>query len=320
MFELRQYFLLFLTATIWGSGFIGQKLGMNYVSPYTFAFMRTFIGALFLVPFIYFIIRKAKRKNKPLRFTKGKFLIGSLACGFYLILSESLQQFGLVTTDVNKTSFLTSLYMIFTPIIGVFLGQKLEFKVIVAVILSTFGLYLFCMKGDFSLEQGDLLVLLCALGFSLHILVIAYFVKFIDGVILSCGQFFCASLLGLIMMLLDGVPDVSNLTLAIPAILYCGIMSNGIAYTLQIVGQRGINPSIASLIMSLESVMGAIFGVLLLNETMSSREILGASLMFIAIILTQISFSSFKKLRGNDNDNDNDNNTVPPKKIEKNID
>ena len=284
MFELRQYFLLFLTATIWGSGFIGQKLGMNYVSPYTFAFMRTFIGALFLVPFIYFIIRKAKRKNKPLRFTKGKFLIGSLACGFFLILSESLQQFGLVTTDVNKTSFLTSLYMIFTPIIGVFLGQKLEFKVIVAVILSTFGLYLFCMKGDFSLEQGDLLVLLCALGFSLHILVIAYFVKFIDGVILSCGQFFCASLLGLIMMLLDGVPDVSNLTLAIPAILYCGIM------------------------------------VLLLNETMSSREILGASLMFIAIILTQISFSSFKKLRGNDNDNDNDNNTVPPKKIEKNID
>ena len=253
MFELRQYFLLFLTASIWGSGFIGQKLGMNYVSPYTFTFIRTFIGAVFLLPFIYMIVKLSKRPNRQkLRFNKRYFILGSICCGFFLILSESFQQFGLVHTDVNKASFITSLYMVFTPIIGIFLGQKLEFKVVLAVVLSCVGLYLFCMHGSFTLAWGDLLVLICALGFAGHILVIAYFVNHVDGVILSCGQFFCASFLGFIMMILDGVPDAHSLYLCLPAVLYCGIMSNGIAYTLQIIGQRGINPSIASLIMSLE--------------------------------------------------------------------
>ena len=300
MFELRQYFLLFVTASIWGSGFIGQKLGMNYVSPYTFTFIRTFIGAVFLLPFIYMIVKLSKRPNRQkLRFNKRYFILGSICCGFFLILSESFQQFGLVPTDVNEASFITSLYMVFTPIIGIFLGQKLEFKVVLAVVLSCVGLYLFCMHGSFTLAWGDLLVLICALGFAGHILVIAYFVNHVDGVILSCGQFFCASFLGFIMMILDGVPDAHSLYLCLPAVLYCGIMSNGIAYTLQIIGQRGINPSIASLIMSLESVMGAIFGVLFLNEHMTSREVTGAALMFAAVLLTQISFKKFSKCKEN---------------------
>ena len=155
------------------------------------------------------------------------------------------------------------------------------------------------MHGSFTLAWGDLLVLICALGFAGHILVIAYFVNQVDGVILSCGQFFCASFLGFIMMILDGVPDAHSLYLCLPAVLYCGIMSNGIAYTLQIIGQRGINPSIASLIMSLESVMGAIFGVLFLNEHMTSREVTGAALMFAAVLLTQISFKKFSKCKEN---------------------
>ena len=151
------------------------------------------------------------------------------------------------------------------------------------------------MHGSFSLQLGDTLVILCAVGFAFHILVISYFVNYVDGVMLSCGQFFAASFMGLIMMLITGVPSLDNLYLALPALLYVGIMSNGVAYTLQVVGQRSINPSIASLIMSLESVMGAVFGVLFLKEVMTQREVTGAVLMFIAVLLTQISIKKHRK-------------------------
>ena len=291
MFEFRQYLLLFITASIWGSGFVAQKLGMSYVSPFAFTFIRTLIGALFLVPFI--VISKRFNKRNPHNSRKNNYhalLLGSIVCGFFLIVSESFQQFGLVTSDVNKTSFITSLYMIFVPIIGIFLGHKITLKTVIAVLISCIGLYLFCIKDGFVIEKGDFLVLLCALGFSGHILVISHFINKVDGVLLSCGQFFCASLMGFIMMLLDGIPSYEALYLAAPAFLYAGIMSNGIAYTLQVVGQRAVNPTIASLILSLESVMGALFGVVLLNEVMTSREITGAILMFTAIIITQITF------------------------------
>ncbi|WP_281071845.1 DMT family transporter [Succinivibrio dextrinosolvens] len=296
MFELRQYFLLFITATIWGSGFVAQKLGMSYISPFAFTFFRTLLGALFLIPVILFIkAHNKKHQIKTRTLNKRYLIVGSICCGFFLILSESLQQFGLVTADVNKASFITSLYMIFVPILGVFLGHRLSLKIIAAVIISCIGLYFFCIKHDVSFEQGDLLVLLCAIGFACHILVIAYFINHVDGVILSCGQFFCASFLGLIMMCLTGFPSAPALIKCIPALLYAGIMSNGIAYTLQIVAQRGINPTIASLILSLESVMGAVFGILFLSESMSERELFGAALMFSAVILTQIKLRRTKQ-------------------------
>ncbi len=289
MFEIRQYFILLLTATIWGTGFIGQKLGMDYISPFAFTFLRTFIGGLFLIPVI-FILKSIKIKNKPLlRPSKPrKFIIGSIACGICLIVAESFQQFGLVYTDVNKASFVTALYIIFVPFLALACGYKLQLKIILALIVSVIGLYLLCMKGSFILQLGDFLVLIGALCFAFHIMVISHYVNYVDGVLLSCGQFFVASFLGLIMMLLTGVPSYENFVLAAPAFIYTGIMSNGIAYTLQIIGQRGINSSIASLIMSLESVMGAIFAVLLLDEVMSFKEVIGAILMFIAVIIAQI--------------------------------
>lgn len=293
MFLLRQYCLLFLTAAIWGSGFIAQKLGVSHVSPFTFTFLRTFIGGLCLIPVIAALklLNSKKIQTEKNKKASGRDLFtGSLLCGFFLIVSESFQQFGLLYTDVNKASFITSLYMVFVPIIGIFAGHRLTVKLCISVILSSFGLYLFCMHGSLSLEYGDLLVLCCAIGFALHILVISYFINKVDGVMLSCGQFFVASFFGFIMMLFEGLPNVHDLYLAAPAFIYAGVMSNGIAYTLQIVGQRGVNPTIASLILSLESVNGAIFGVLLLNENMSAREISGASLMFAAIILTQLKF------------------------------
>lgn len=295
MFELRQYLLLFLTATIWGSGFIGQKLGIEHISPFAFTFFRTFIGGVCLIPVI-LIMRRLNIRAGRIIFSNDKKLLclGSVLCGFFLIVSESFQQYGLLYTDVNKASFITSLYMVFVPLFGIFAGHKITFKLSLSVALSTFGLYLFCMKGAFSLRFGDLLVLLCAIGFAFHILVISYFINHVDGVMLSCGQFFCASAMGLLMMLFDGVPSADMVFLAMPAILYVGIMSNAVAYTLQIVAQRGINPAVASLIMSLESVMGAVFGVLFLNEVMSQREIIGAGLMFCAVVLTQLKFSKKK--------------------------
>jgi drug/metabolite transporter (DMT)-like permease len=296
MFEFRQYLLLFITATIWGSGFVAQKLGMSYISPFAFTFFRTLLGALFLIPVILFI-RGYNRKHqiKTRTISKRHLIIGSVCCGFFLILSESLQQFGLVTADVNKASFITSLYMIFVPLLGVFLGHRITLKIVLAVIVSCIGLYFFCIKEEIAFEQGDLLVFLCAIGFACHILVIAYFINHVNGVILSCGQFFCASFLGFVMMCFTGFPSAENLIKCIPALLYAGIMSNGVAYTLQIVAQKGINPTVASLILSLESVMGAVFGILFLNEVMTVRELLGAALMFFAIIITQLKFDLFSK-------------------------
>lgn len=289
MFELRQYFILLLTATIWGTGFIGQKLGMDYISPFAFTFWRTFIGGLFLIPVI-FILKNIKIKNKSLlRPSKPrKFIMGSIACGICLIFAESFQQFGLIYTDVNKASFVTALYIIFVPFLALACGCRLKLKIILALIVSVIGLYLLCMKDSFILQLGDFLVLIGALCFAFHIMVISYYVNYVDGVLLSCGQFFVASFLGLIMMFFTGVPSYENFVLAAPAFIYTGIMSNGIAYTLQIIGQRGINSSIASLIMSLESVMGAIFAVLLLDEVMSFREVIGAILMFAAVIIAKI--------------------------------
>lgn len=287
MFLLRQYFLLFLTAAIWGSGFVAQKTGIEHVSPYTFTFMRTLIGGLCLLPLLA-VLNVINSKKQVKKTDRKMFIYGSMLCGFFLILSESLQQYGLLFTDVNKASFITALYMVFVPIIGLFAGHRLTLKLTLAVALSCLGLYLFCMKGEFSLAYGDTLVLLCALGFAFHILVISFFINIVDGVMLSCGQFFVASFLGFIMMALTGMPKTEELMMAAPAILYAGIMSNGIAYTLQIVGQKGVNPTIASLILSLESVNGAIFGVIMLNESMSAKEITGAVLMFSAIVLTQI--------------------------------
>ena len=289
MFELRQYFILLLTATIWGTGFIGQKLGMDHISPFAFTFLRTFIGGLFLIPVI-LVLKNMKYKNKPmLRPSKPrKFIVGSIACGICLITAESFQQFGLVYTDVNKASFVTALYIIFVPFIGLALGSKIQPKIIVALLVSVVGLYLLCMKGSFILQTGDFLVLIGAMCFAFHIMVISHYVNYVDGVLLSCGQFFVASFLGLIMMLITGVPSYEAFVLAAPAFIYTGIMSNGIAYTLQVIGQRGINSSIASLIMSLESVMGAIFAVLLLDESMSTKEVIGAILMFVAVIIAQL--------------------------------
>ena len=292
MFELRQSFLLFITASIWGSAFIAQSLGMDHVSPFTFTFVRTLIGALFLLPLMPILKALYKNKVKEKSYNKKDLLLGSLCCGLCLITGESFQQFGLLTTDAGKAGFITSMYIIFVPIVSIFLGKKINRFIWIGVILSAIGLYMLCIKQDLSIERGDFLIFLCAIAFAIHILVIDHFVKKVDAVALSCGQFFMASIMGLILLLIFDRQDLSydDFIAALPAMAYAGIMSNGIAYTLQIVGQRGLNPTIATLIMSLESVMAVIFGVIFLQESLMQKEIIGCVLMFSAVIIAQCPF------------------------------
>lgn len=308
MFQLRQSLLLFLTATIWGSGFVAQSVGMDHVTPFTYTFFRTFIGAIVLLPVIAFIAKlkakdaaKAQAAGRPISqsapHNRRDLLIGSICCGLCLLGGESFQQFGLVTTDAGKAGFITSMYVIFVPILGLFIGKKLNVGIVIGVVMSLVGLYLLCIKGSFTISQGDLLIVICAVVFSLHILCIDHFVQKCDGVALASGQFFAASLFAFILMMIFDY-DVfawENVWAAGLAILWSGVMSNGVAYTLQIIGQRGMHPTIATLILSLESVMAVFFGILLLNENMTLREGIGCLLILLAVIIAQINIKPLLK-------------------------
>ncbi len=304
MFQLRQSILLFITATIWGSGFIGQSIGMEHVAPFTFTFFRTLIGALLLLPLIAWLKRREIKKLRrqgleaPLKKTNRRLLLqGSLACGVCLIIAETFQQCGLVYTEASKAGFITSMYIIFVPLISLFLGRRPNLFVLLGVILSVIGIYLLCIKdSSFTLQLGDALILICAVAFAVHILLIARYVNEVDGVMLSCGQFFVAAACGLVTMLLfDHNLSMATIQAAMPAMLWCGIMSNGVAYTLQIVGQRGMNPTIATIILSLESVMAAVFGSLILDESLTAREYAGCAVMLAAVIIAQLNPRMFFK-------------------------
>ena len=283
-FELRQYSLLFLTAVLWGTGFIGQKLGMDHVEPFTFTFMRTLIGGLFLLPVMAAMSAiKRKRGIAVRRSDRKTLMLGSLCCGLCLICAESFQQFGIQISDVTSTSFITSLYVVFVPIFGIFIGSRPSPKLVLCVAISVAGLYLLTASGGLHFSKGNLLTLIGAMCFPVHILVIAYFV---------------ASFLGFIMMVATGGDTLENFMKAAPAFIYCGIVSNGIAYTLQVVGQRGVNPIIATIIMSLESVMGTFFGIVLLGESPTTVQLIGCALVFTAVILAQVPVAALARKAG----------------------
>ena len=290
MFALRQYILLLLTAMLWGGGFVGQKLGMDYVSPFTFTFFRTLIGALFLVPVIMIASRIRVKGGSAIRkSSKSDFIWGSLAVGACLIAAESFQQYGLKYTDVHKASFITAMYVVLVPVLGLFLGQKNRLRIWIAVAISATGLGFLTLRGQsLSMEPGDAMVLMCALLFAVHVQVIDYWVRRVDGVLLSFGQFVVASVLGLVLAVINGPDSWEAIKAAMPAILYCGIVSIGIAYTLQIVGQRGVNPAGASIILSLESTFGALAGVLFLGELITAQALMGCALMFTATMIAVI--------------------------------
>lgn len=298
--QVKNSLLLLLTATIWGTAFVAQSVGMDYVEPFTFTFARSIIGGIVLIPCICFLRWLKKREdkdagaNRPL-VTRIEW-IGGICCGLALCAASNFQQIGISYTTVGKAGFITALYVVIVPIMGLFFKRKVSFVVWICVALSVIGLYLLCMtEGSFTLAYGDLLVLICAILFSIHIMVIDHFSPKGDGVVMSCIQFFVCGIVSGIIMLFVESPDLGNIMAAKMPILYAGVLSSGVGYTLQVVGQKGMNPTIASLIMCLESVVSVLAGWLILGEALSNRELLGCVLMFVAIVLAQMPMPAGKK-------------------------
>ena len=296
MNKTKNTFLLFLTAFIWGVAFVAQSVGMDYVGPWTFNASRFIIGAVFLIPCIAFLDGLKKKEaaasgtssEESAPQDKKTLLIGGLCCGIAIAVASTLQQYGISMTTVGKAGFITALYIVIVPILGIFLKKKPRLIIWVSVVLALAGLYFLCMTDSLSFSKGDTMVLLCALVFSIHILIIDYFSPKVDGVRMSCIQFFVASIICGIPALILEHPQFSSLTAAWAPILYAGILSCGVAYTLQIVAQKNYDPTIASLILSLESVFSVLAGWVILHQALSPREILGCVLVFIAIILVQL--------------------------------
>lgn len=294
--QIRNSLLLLLAAIIWGSAFVAQSTGMDHVEPFTFSMVRNFIGGFVLIPCIY-LLRKGKKKNSNKLITKAE-VIGGICCGVALFAASNSQQIGIQYTTVGKAGFITALYVIIVPILGLFVKKKVPILIWLCVLLSVSGLYLLCMTGDsFSLAYGDLLVLMCAILFSFHILIIDYFSPKADSVVIACIQLFVCGILSGIVMLFAENPSVQNIWDAKWSILYAGVLSSAVAFTLQIVAQKDVNPTVASLIMCLESVVAVLAGWIILGEALSLREGLGCILMFIAIVLAQLPTPTKKKER-----------------------
>ena len=293
-------FYLFLAACIWGMAFVAQSKGMEYMDPFTFNGVRCLIGAVVL--FIFILVRN-KISGRSLKEIDWKVTgLGGLSCGLFLTFASMLQQYGIVYTTVGKAGFITTLYIIFVPITGIFFRRKVSNIVWIAAVMAAIGMYLLCMTESFALSKGDTYVFLCALFFTGHIMVIDYFSPKTDGVVISCIQFAVSGILCTIAAFVWGNPAWSQITSGISTLLYAGIMSCGVAYTLQIVGQRGVNPTVAALLMSLESVVATVAGVIAFkigfletDQTMTVRQILGCGIVFAAVLLVQMPTNWFEK-------------------------
>lgn len=294
-FVLKQSALLLLAATIWGTAFVAQSVGMDYVGPFTFLASRSVIGALVLA--LYIRLRPVKKEAcAQVANDKKLLMLAGACCGCLLFLASILQQIGIVYTTVGKSGFITAMYIVGVPVLGIFLKKKIGMRIWCGVLLAVVGLYFLCMvPGSVSLQKGDVLTFFCAIAFSFHILVVDYFAPKLDGVKLSCAQFTICALLSGIGMFVFETPNIQAILTAWLPILYAGAMSSGVAYTLQIVGQRGMNPTVASLLMSMESVISVIAGWAILNQSLSVRELTGCVLMFGAIILVQLPDKKVKK-------------------------
>lgn len=287
--KLRGNILLLITAIIWGTAFVAQSEGMNYVEPFTYNASRTLLGAFALLPVIA-VLRKtgAASKNKdtaPLKVT----VKGGIICGILLFAASSFQQWGITMTTAGKAGFITALYIIIVPLIELAVYRRSSVLVWICAAIAAAGFWLLCIKEGFSLGKGDGLVLCGAFFFAVHIMVIDFFcAKKCDGLLMSCVQFFTAGILMTICMLIFEKPDINCILDAKYTILYAGIMSSGVAYTLQIIGQKSTDPTSATLIMSLESVFAALSGWLILKERLSLKELSGCGLVFFAVILIQL--------------------------------
>ena len=316
--QMRQVVFPILAAFIWGTAFVAQDVCADSMGAFTFNATRYFIAVLALLVLI--VIMDATKKNKPQltaeekKASRKKLWLGGFCCGTALAVASNFQQAGIAAgTDAGKAGFLTALYVVLVPLFGLFFKRRVNLSTWIAVALSVIALYLLCIKGSFSLAPGDLLVLVCAVCFAIHILVIDHFTATVDGMKLSCVQFLVAAVWATIAKVvcvqlgMNGTGDVTSLTsiFAVPdwsaildctlPILYVGIFSSGVGYTLQILAQKDSNPTVVTILLSLESVFAVIAGAIILHQQMSVREYIGCVIMFAAVILAQIQFPEKQK-------------------------
>lgn len=279
--------MLILAALVWGAAMSFQSEGMDYVGPLTFQAVRFMMGGTVLLPLVLLLGKKDPGEGKEGYSPKGVFF-GGAVCGIFLMIACTLQQYGIVYTTVGKAGFLTSLYIIVIPILGIFLKRKTGINVWVGVILACIGMYLLCMKESLALSVGDTLVFICAFVFAFQIMAIDKYVTMYNGLKLSCIQFYVCGILSMILMFIFEKPEMGAILKAYIPLLYTSVCSCGIGYTFQTLAQKDLQPAFASIIMSLESVFAAMFGWILLGQKMSGREIAGSCLMFAAIIIVQL--------------------------------
>lgn len=287
MSVLKSNLLLLLAAAIWGFAFVAQRVGMEYVGPFTFNGVRFALGSLSLVPLMLFSNKNSQDKGS--KDQSVKYVMGAgLLAGAVLFMGASLQQIGLVYTTAGKAAFITCLYIVLVPLVGIFLKQYVSMSTWLGSVIAVAGLYLLCVKDSFSISYGEFLELVGALFWAVHILVIDHFSRKVDVLKLSFFQFVTCSVMSLITAFFIEIISINTLGQALMPILYGGICSVGIAYTLQVVGQKNAQPSHAAIILSMETVFATIGGWMILNETLGRRELLGCIIMLVGMLLSQL--------------------------------
>ncbi len=290
--KLRANLLLLLTAFIWGMAFVAQSRGMESCGPFLFNGVRSIIGGTVLLPVIAFLDKKnrtEKAKNWP--------VLGGLCCGMALFAGSSLQQIGLIDSGAGKAGFITALYVVLVPVFGLFIGKKTTFVTWLSTGIALFGMFLLCMdSASLSVATSDIFLLLCAVAFTVHIMVIDHFAPNVDCVRMACLQFYVAGILAMLTALFTEEIRFADVWAAAVPILYTGVLSSGVAYTLQIVAQKDTDPTSAALICSLESAFALLGGWLLMHESFTGRELFGCALTFGAIILSQLPIFQHRKV------------------------
>lgn len=295
--------LLFMTACIWGFAFVFQSQGMEVMGPFTFNGVRSLLGAAVVFPMVLFQLNRKKseiavfveEENEKKVAVNGRMAVaGSIFCGIVYTAASTFQQIGIAHTTVGKAGFITAIYIVLVPVFGFIMGKKINGIIGLAAIMAMIGMYLLCMTESLQLTAGDTMVIIGAVLFAVHILVIDYLSQRIEGVVLSCVQLFTCGVICSVLALLFETPTWEQLQGGMVSILYAGIMSCGVAYTLQIIGQKGLNPTVASMILSLESVVATLagygaykIGFLKNDQSLTLRQIAGCAVVFAAVLLAQ---------------------------------
>lgn len=294
--ELKASIMLFATAIIWGLAFVAQAAGMEHLGPLSFTASRCFVAVVFLyLTYKFFMMKSASYREE--KFDMKRTLVGGSICGLVFTIAINLQQVSLIYTTAAKASFLTALYIVFIPVIGLFFGRRPSVKIILCIFLAMVGTYLLSIKGGLKINRGDLIVILSALVFAIHILLLTKYSTNTNAVLVSLVQFAVCGVISLVGALVLEDISMEAILKSQATILYVGILSSGVGFTIQLMALKDLEPVVASMICSLESVFGALFGWLILSQEMTEREIFGAIIIFLATIFAQVPIERYLEKR-----------------------